>query len=164
MPLDNSNLKTELRKANQRVVGEALTAMRSMALEAFSELTTEVGAAGTYGSPVASGRYVASMRLAINEIDTTTAPEDASYEYPEGKGPRPLPPRTIANQRISAAAARLQTLKLGDVVYITNSVPYVRRIEIGKHSWQAPDGVFGPTVRNLVRKFGNTKLKISTDV
>lgn len=164
MPLDKSNMAEGIRKANARVVAEAINAIRAVALETYSELTTPISQAVEFGSPVASGRFVSSMRIGINQIDTTTSPPDPGYHYPAGKGPRALPPRTIANNRISAASAKLQAFTLGDTVYITNSVPYVRRIEVGGHSWQAPNGVFGPTVRNVIRKFADSKLRISTSV
>lgn len=146
----------------QRVVDQCREGIASMALQLFADLRTEARTVGGgFGSPVASGRFAASMRLSINSVDTSFEPPDPNYEYPSGSGARELPPRTIANTAISAASAALRNYKLGDTIYISNSVPYVRKIELGNHSWQTPDGVFGPTVREFLRKFSGVNVGIS---
>lgn len=149
------------RAAERAVVARGTEMIRAVALELYSSLQTEaLSIGGGWGSPVASGRLAASMRLGINEVDTSTAPADPDYKYPAGQGARPLPPRTIPNVPISRVAAQLRTFKLGDTVYISNSVPYIRRIEIGGHSWQTPDGVFNPTVREILRKFSGVRVGV----
>lgn len=150
-----------MRDANRKVVAESTEAIRSAALGLYSDLTTPVSEGQTYGAPVASGRLVASMRLEINGIDSTVEPADPGYEYPQGKGPRELPPRTIRNRAIARVAAKLRTFKLGDTIFISNSVPYIRRIEEESFSWQAPGGVFAPTVRRWIRKLENLNLRIN---
>lgn len=155
------NFDRQAREASRQVIAEATETIRAAALELYSELTTaRRDAGGAFGSPVASGRYVASTRLGINQIDSSVEPRDPNYRYPPGRGPRALPPRTIRNRAISSVAARLRTFKLGDTIYVSNSLPYSRRIEIGGHSWQTPDGVFGPTVRNVQRKFANVRVRV----
>lgn len=156
----SQNFGAAVTAEQKRIVAEATEAMRSICLASHRMIIDDAKAAATYGSPVASGRFAASIRLEINAIDHSTEPADPTYRYPKGKGPRPLPPRTIHNRPISAIAAKLRSFRLGDTVYISNSVPYVRRIEIGRHSWQTPDGVFGPTVRRIVARFRNISLRI----
>jgi len=154
------NFAKDMRAEQKRVVGEATESIRSVAQALYSDLVGDVKQYGI-GSPVASGRYASSMRLSINSIDASTAPRDPSYKYPKGKGRRPLPPRTIRNTQTAAkVAARLRTFKLGDTIYISDSVPYVRRIEIAGHSWQAPDGVFGPVVRKVLAQFKNARIRV----
>ncbi len=146
--------------AARLVVAEGAEAIRAVAMELFSDLHTEARAAGGgFGSPVASGRLAGSMRMGINEVDHSYEPADPNYEYPEGRGPRELPTRTIRNQPLSRIAAQLRTFRLGDRIYISNSVPYIRKIELGRHSWQTPDGVFDPTVRNVMRKFRSIRIR-----
>ena len=136
----------------QRVVHEAEETIRSFALEAYSDLQSPaLENGGGYGAPVASGRLASSMRLGLNAIDHTTAAADPAYEYG-----RPPPPRTIRNQPISRVAALLRRFRIGDTIYLSNSVPYIRRIEVGRHSWQTPEGVFEPTFRRLIARFRNT--------
>ena len=159
--MDMNAMNDFARKGEAAVVAEAKAAIKSVALSIYSDVTTAVLEAGDYGSPVASGRLVASTRLSINTIDSTYEPADPDYKYPAGAGPRPLPPRTIRNMAISRAAAQLNEFKLGDTIYITNSVPYIRRIEIAGYSWQAPGGVFGPTIRKALEQFKNFAGKIT---
>lgn len=161
MASNNSrNFDRAARDASRRVVGEATEVIRSFGLQLFSDLREPALEVSGYGAPVASGRLASSMRLGINTIDSSTAPADPSYKYPPGAGPRPLPPRTIANPAISRTSALLRVFKLGDRIHISNSVPYIRRIERGRHSWQTPGGVFEPTVRRAVSRFKNIRVRV----
>lgn len=153
-----SNFERDMRREQVRVVTEATEAIRSVALALYSDLQVDAKTVAGYGSPVASGRYASSIRVGINRIDPTTAPRDPSYKYQ-----RPLRPRTIRNQPVSRIAALLRTWRLGDTIYISNSVPYARRIELGRHSWQTPDGVFGPTVRRILTKFRNARITVNAN-
>lgn len=145
----------QAREAAVRVVHEATEAIRTAAIALYSDLQTDVKTVNGYGSPIASGRYVASMRISVNQIDYSFEPPDPNYVYD-----RSLPPRTIRNRPIAAASARMRTFRIGDRIYISNAVPYARRIEIGRHSWQAPEGVFEPTVRRWIRQFQNVNLRV----
>lgn len=155
------NFDRDTRKFHAQVVTEASEAIRAAALDFYHTLQVDAKSTGGIGSPVASGRLASSMRVSINGIDRTTAPRDPKYKYPPGKGPRPLPPRTIRNNPISRVSANLRRFKLGDTIYVTNSVPYVRRIEKFRHSWQAPNGVFGPVARLVWRRFQNLGLRVN---
>lgn len=151
------------REASRRVVQEATEAIRAVAIDAYTEIQKETD--GRTGSPVASGRLAASTRLSLNGIDSSIEPEDRGYEYPPAREHRyskaNLPPRTIRNRAVASVSAKLRTFKLGDTIFISNSVPYIRRIEIGGHSWQTPGGVFEVTMRAVVQRFRNIRLKVS---
>jgi hypothetical protein len=157
---NRQNYDRQSRAALRTVVAESEEAIRSIGLEFFSDIRTDAKTVAGHGSPVASGRLAASMRLSINSVDRSNEPADPDYRYPTGNGPRKLPPRTIANPAISRTAAMLRRYRLGDTIYVSNTVPYIRRIEVARHSWQTPDGVFGPTARNILRKFRNIRLRI----
>lgn len=159
MGMDLNQFDRGARAAALRVVARTEETIRSAALLMYSELTYNIREEG-HGSPVASGRYASSMRVGINQIDASTAPADPTYRYPKGHGPRPLPDRTIKNTAVSRVAALLRTFKLGDTVYVSNSLPYSRKIEVGGHSWQAPGGVFFPTVRRVLAKFSNVNISV----
>jgi hypothetical protein len=146
------NFDRQAREESRRVVHEAEETIRSFATQAYSDLQAPaLENGGAFGSPVASGRFAASMRLEINQIDHTTEPADPEYRY--GKPP---PARTLRNRPISQIVAKLRRFRIGDTIYISNSVPYVRKIEIGRHSWQTPEGVFEPTFRRLIARFKHT--------
>lgn len=153
----------QARAAARRTIAQATGTIVAVAQEAYSELVKNAREAGPTGSPVASGRFAGSFRVGINQIDPSTEPRDPNYRYPPGTGPRPLPPRTIRNQKAALIAAVLRKFKLGDTIFISNSVPYVRRIELGRHSWQTPDGVFAPTMRAVVAKFKNIRVRVMTE-
>lgn len=157
--MDLGNFDRQAKRTSEQVVGEAKETIISAALALYSELQKPALDGGS--APVASGRYASSLRVSLNKIDTSVAPADPGYKYPPGKGPRALPPRTIKNDPISRIASLLRTFKLGDTIYISDAVPYVRRIEIGRHSWQAPDGVFGPAVRKILQKFRNVNIRVN---
>lgn len=147
-----ANFEKEMRAEQRRVVAQAAEAVRSIAQLLYSELAQDqLSVGGAWGSPVASGRFAGSMRIGIGHVDTSTAPADPNYRYPHGARSRAqIPPRTIRNQTAQSVAAKLRGWKLGQEINISNSVPYVRRIEIGGHSWQTPDGVFGVTVAHVL--------------
>lgn len=154
------NFDRQAAEASRRVVQEAEEAFRGVALSAYHDLQTPaLEAPGPFGAPVASGRLASSMRLGINAIDHSTAPADPDYNYAI-----PLPPRTIPNNPISRVSAALRRFRLGDTIYLSNSVPSIRRIEIGRHSWQTPDGVFERTFRKVVAQFANLQLRINRRV
>lgn len=147
--MNPDNFDRQARLEAQRVVHEAEEAIRSFALMAYSDLQAPaLENGGSFGSPIASGRLAASMRVGLNAIDHSIEPADPNYEY-HG-------PRTIRNRAISRVAALLRRFRIGDTIYISNSVPYIRRIEIGRHSWQTPEGVFEPTFRRLLARFRHT--------
>jgi hypothetical protein len=154
------NFDRQSRDASRRVVAEGEETIRSFALQLFTDLRTDAKTTEGYGAPVASGRLASSMRMGINTIDSSTAPADPDYQYPPGRGARPLPPRTIANPAISRTSALLRVFKLGDAIHISNSVPYIEDIERRRKSWQTPGGVFGPTVRRAVARFRNIRVRV----
>lgn len=152
----------QARQAEQQVVGEAKETIIAAALDLYQTVSrdTNNSRGGLTGSPVASGRFASSTRVSINSIDSSVAKADPNYRYPLGKGPRPLPPRTIPNQPVSRVAALLRTFKLGDTIWVSNSLPYSRRIEVGRHSWQTPDGVFSVAVRAVLKRFADVKIRV----
>jgi len=150
----------QLRAQQVEMVANATESFRSLALAAYHDLQKDAKTASGYGSPVASGRFASSMRVSLDSVDTSTAAPDPEYKYPKGKGKRQLPERTIQNQPISNVSLLLRRFKLGQTIYISNSVPYGRRIEVGGHSWQTPGGVFAPTMRKLMAQFRNFTGKV----
>lgn len=158
------NFNRDIRRDEQRIIAEATEAIRSVGQEAYSSLVEAAHESGDGGSPVASGRYAASMRLELNKLDTSVAPRDPSYRYPSPDVHKynvaNLPARTRRNVPASRIAAKLRTFKLGDTIFISNSVPYSVAVEDRGHSWQTPDGVFERTFRALNKRFKNIRLRV----
>lgn len=132
----------QLDRATVEAVGQVVEFHKAISQRVFQMLVTDTRTSGfSFGSPVWSGRYRRSMTIAVNRVDTSSFPANPDaflVDWPEEPGRKyPAPPA-------SEVRNKLQGLKIGDVVYIANSVPYVRRIENG-HSKKAPAGVFAVT-------------------
>lgn len=130
-----------------KVVDKIVAAHKAIALTAFQYVTADSLQVGLqYGSPVLTGRYYTSHTIGINTIHKEVAPVNPEGEDKPYKG---LP--------LSLAAAALQGLKLGDTVYIANSLPYAKRIENGWSRFKAPEGVYGVTSEVITAKFRNVR-------
>jgi len=75
-------------------------------------------------SPVDTGRFRGNWQASIG----SPAPSTTSRLDSTGAG------------SINDAAVTVQGLKLGQTFYLTNNLPYARRLEYGSHSKQAPNG------------------------
>jgi hypothetical protein len=80
-------------------------------------------------SPVDTGRFRGNWQVGIGAIDTATG----SAVDPTGEA------------AIARADSALQNVKVGGVIYLTNSLPYAIPLEYG-HSKQAPGGMVRTTV------------------
>lgn len=93
------------------------------------KVALDVGSRVVQRSPVDTGRFRANWQYGVGQANATvTAQTDQSGTA------------TIARIATAAASARL-----GDVIYLSNSLPYALRLEAG-YSKQAPAGVVGLTV------------------
>lgn len=88
-------------------------------------------------TPVDTGRLRGNWQASLN------VPENLPVERVQAS------PEGIAN---SDANSALNNLKLGDIFWFTNNLPYARRIEEG-YSLQAPQGMLRRNVALLASKF-----------
>lgn len=93
-----------------------------------------------FGSAVRTGRYSASIRFSVNNIDRTAEP-DANHEG----GDLAPDQRLIPLPSVREATSALSKFKLGDVIYVTITLDYADELEEGS-SRKAPGGIFGPTM------------------
>lgn len=106
-------------------------------------------------SPVWTGRYRASHRIAINIADEKVAPEHpniANLEWPE-----PVSGKIAASMSMSDAALALNALKPFDRVVISNNLSYAKSIEHGS-SQQAPLGVYALALVDAANRFAHVKV------
>lgn len=89
-------------------------------------------------SPVKTGRFRGNWVLGVGSVDTSTI----QAVDPDGSTTR---------AKITQAS---QSLRAGGIVYITNSLPYARRLEYG-WSQQAPGGMVRITVANYSEYIAN---------
>ena len=155
--MDNfAQFEKQLTKAyDQKVVNRFVEFHKTVALDALREVGADATAQGAFGSPIHTGRFRRSHNLTVGS--------------PAGKNAPPLPgaapwPRKVAKpyNAPSLSEARLKLdleLKPFGKVFITNSLPYSRRLE-GGYSPKAPNGIYQVTAVRLTAKYRNFAGKI----
>lgn len=85
-------------------------------------------------SPVDTGRFRGNWQLQIGSVNSSTdSAEDKT-----------------GSSAVARASIKLAGAKSGQIIYISNSLPYARRLENG-YSNQAPQGMVKLTVINFKR-------------
>ena len=102
-------------------------------------------------SPVDTGRFRASWRVSVNSVNDTVEPDRAGVPSPL-KGQGGSAPADPGEQQVAQIA--ISTAKFGDIVYITNNLPYGPALE-GGWSKQAPSGVMAITFLEIVTNLQN---------
>lgn len=93
------------------------------------KVTLDVFKAVVLKSPVDTGRFRANWNASLGTPD---------YSFTD----------SVQRNRGLAEAVRASTLPLGDTVYLSNGLPYARRLEDG-YSQQAPVGMIRTTVAEV---------------
>lgn len=110
-------------KAEMVVKGSALSVLKSI------EFKSPVGDPATWSSPAPAGytggQFRANWNLSTVSMDLTTT----TNKDPQG------------NETIQRAEESLDKYKMGDKIFITNSLPYAFRLEYEGWSNQAPQGM-----------------------
>jgi hypothetical protein len=145
----------DLDKAFQeKVIAQCLEFHKKVALAAWRDITaTARFAGGAHGSPFWSGRFRASNQISIGKPDFTTLPPMEGERWPN---PVESP---YKSRSVSEGAAALQGLKPFDKVFISNGLPYSRRIEYQGWSAQVPNGVYRVTAERMRQKFENVTVE-----
>lgn len=107
-------------------------------------------------SPVDTGRFRASWRVGINapDLSVESAGTVASGAL-ETKGQVATAKKALKVARgfqLGGADTLLDHARFGDAIYITNNLPYAKRLEDG-WSMQAPHGMVRNTVEEIVAGF-----------
>lgn len=116
---------------------DGATVVRKLALDAYTGILLR--------SIVDTGRFRASHRIGINSVDPSVAPERTGSQREKQFSP-PDP------AELATGTATLATLRWGDTVYITNSLPYAQKLENGgsAQNGNAVDGIYGATFAELI--------------
>jgi len=128
------SFNADIKKFAQAIDVDVEAAVRNIAFIAYNGLTKK--------TPVDTGRARANWNIGINKIDTSTtkAKKDSEGNHVDSSTP-PSSPR-----------AKEASIKPGDgnnVIYITNSLPYIGKLEGGDHSKQAPNGMVAVTINEI---------------
>lgn len=121
---------------SEKALAKLELAFRKISLDAFSRVVQM--------SPVDTGRFRGNWQVSIGAISSDQISE--SFVDPSG------------TSVISAIGTAIAELKVGDSIYLTNNLPYARRLEYG-WSGQAPNGMvrivaaqFQPIVDKVVEQ------------
>lgn len=144
--MDNfEQFSKDLDKAVQKkAVNNFLLFRESIVLTAYKMIVQK--------SPVWSGRFRASNVIGIREPDLIVSPANPAAALVQW----PTKPATILPARpISNISLKLKTAGIFDTIFLSNNLPYARRIEFDGHSMQAPDGVYRVVAAAVVARFKN---------
>ena len=110
--------------------------MRKLGLDAYRGIMLR--------SPVDTGRFRASHRIGINQVDTTVEPESKTKSK-RGIGER------LNSDEFRRASSKLSGIGWGVTIHITNSLPYAQKLENGSSAQNSnqPDGIYGATFAEL---------------
>lgn len=129
---------------------------RTIALHAFREVTTDSRVVGfAHGSPVWTNRFGASHRIAVNSVDESALPPHP--EIKEGLRWPDEPDQRYKTLSLAEASLKIGVLRPFEKIYISNTLPYARRLEEG-YSPKAPAGVYNITADRMIAKYAYTKL------
>lgn len=141
----------DLRKFAEKAKGNGDAIVKKIVIDIATELVEKspVGDAKYWLSPApkgyTGGRFRANWQLGIGGADSTTS------EAIDKTG----------GSTIAGIVGKIPDDAGGKVYYITNSLPYAKRLEEGWSHRQAPNGMvvitvkeFEPIVRNAVRALG----------
>jgi hypothetical protein len=143
----DDNLNKILKKAK----GNASAIARKVALELYTKVVVK--------SPVDSGRLRGNWNVGINAINGAEYEADVSKlgAIPSGSG-------------MVRSMSALSAFKIGDVIYVTNNMPYVYKLEYGLYnngaktvngySTQAPQGFVRITYKEVVSDLENISRKV----
>ena len=137
--MKNTILTKGIKKASEGIETSVDEITRKIALIAYDGITKK--------TPVDTGRARGNWNFSVGNADTTVSSEG----FGKSTGSHvnsPTPPSSPKAPKI--------TLKKGDGledIYITNNLPYIKRLEDGHHSKQAPKGMVKVTLAEINNQF-----------
>lgn len=110
----------QLQRFVDRAKANAELVVRKAGIEIYSQVVLK--------SPVDTGRFRANWLIGIGAVGTTTEATDKS-----------------GSSTIARGTQQILQVQLGQSIWISNSLPYARRLEYG-YSRQAPTGMVRTTI------------------
>lgn len=140
------NFSADITNWTKKVGLKGSIVLRKVSLECYTGIM--------FRSPVKHGRFRASHRISINKIDPSVEPP-------------PPPGAPIISQiagtppsgkELAYALGVLGQVKWGDTIYISNNLPYAKKLEGGSsaHTSHRPDGIYGATFHEQAAKIEAT--------
>ena len=141
----------DLDKAYQeKVIKTSTEFVKRVVVEVWRTIIANAASTGfQFGSPVLTGQYYTGHRIAINRIDTSVStPNPGGAKSPRGGLP------------LSRAQITLASFKLGDTVFISNSLPYAKKLEDGFSRFKTPEGIYKVAAELIKTRFKNIKVVV----
>lgn len=125
------DLDAQFKRLHDKIEFAVEETVRHIAQTTYEFITPNVfDVGGGHGSPVLTGRYYTSHRIALNTTDLSVAGENPDRSSPYA----PLPP--------DYAEHFLHDFKMGDQIIISNALDYAAKIEYDRASPKTPEGVY----------------------
>jgi hypothetical protein len=129
MAFKNDKHRLDITRIIKKAKGNTDIVMRKITLELFSRVILK--------SPVDTGRFRNNWVMATGTYSNETT------EATDKSGSR----------AIGTVASQVNSVKMGGLIYLTNSLPYAIELERGS-SKQAPQGMVRLTAMEIVSKYG----------
>ena len=128
----------------KKILAPTIELQKAIAQDLFEKLSTDTRDVNfRFGSPILTGQLRNNMKISIGVVDKSFTP------LPNPDEDNPAGPNKTADE----VSRFLQRLKLFESIFISNSVPYIRRIEFEGFSPKAPEGVFRVSRDATIDKF-----------
>lgn len=114
-------------------------------------------------SPVDTGRFRSSWRVSVEVIDLSVEPPRKRARKPAEGGDASPPALSPADSaKLAAAGGTLAKFdsRVSSVVYVSNNLPYARRLEDG-WSKQNRSGILGPTFVEVLAELDRTLARLA---
>lgn len=149
MGIDVGAIDKRINEIKLHVESKLTHYFQAIALQTFNYVSANATNVSGYGSPVLTGRFYSSHTISVNFIDHATQPVN-----PQGAS------KPYSGIPQSIASGKVQTAKLGDKIYIANSLDYAHKLEYQAHSPKAPDGIYRVAAQLVSMKFKDVGLSL----
>ena len=146
----------DLQEAEKKFARQAKLFVDKVALDLYRNIAADARNVSGFGSPVWSGRFLASHRVSVNNINDSVAGPNPAFDninWPDSGG------KTLRPRSLSSVSNILRLSKLGDTIFISNSLDYAQFLEKGGSRTQAPNGIYRVAVEKTKIKFKNITIK-----
>jgi len=148
LKLDTEKLKRSTEETKKEILLKANEFIKSMAIDSWRFVTANSLNTGiSFGSPVLSGQYYTNHRISVGTVN-----QDVNYLA------NPDPDQPVSGLPLTIARGALASFKLGDRIFIANSLPYAQRIEDGWSRLKAPEGVYSVAADRISAKYSGKRI------
>jgi len=140
MPVSLRSFELAIDKALEGIETDANTFKRHVALDLLTRIVEK--------TPVDTGRARANWQVSVN------APETTQVSYRNDKHINAERDESgVMSKVIGEGGMVIESVELGEDIFITNNLPYIEVLETGDHSDQAPQGMVALSVAEVNEGF-----------